>query len=619
MDDKEKYLGNDTDSLDDVSQKSDDTLEEKNGVKYETNDNWEFEAEAPTLNNDMFASTDFSDNQSNSANSSISPVNIEPSNQIVINKEPLKFIPLAIFVAVVIAVIAVLGVRYYTVPNGKENHLMNYASVAATIDGKKSSLGIYSFYLNDVISKYEERASYYNLDTSADYTTQYTEDKEGNKISWMERFQSEAMDLLKTSVYFYNAAREEGITLSDKQKDIINTQIESLKESASENNQALDDYIAEIFGEFCTADTVRLYLEYYFTSTNYKGIYTLNNKSSDEEINKFFDENKKEYYQVNISYLGLDYDTSSEEGKAESEKKIKEYMSKITDRQSIIDLVPVAYKDYIDQYVASAVQQDPKVKKADAEKEAIDNYKANVDGVIYGAQSPFDEKITDWLFDEKEPTGTVKYYVNNHTGYAYIILKTEQAVKCPDETYSVRHILITPEAEDDQIDPQTGQADYTDDQWKAAKEKAESILKAYNDGDKSESSFAMLAEKNSTDTESTSAGNSGLYGGLYENVSKDQMVAEFEDWAMDDKRKYGDTEIVKSQFGYHIMFFVNCGPVYEAKIISDVRDNKLEKSIDSLDVKLHKSALEKANSRLMLDKLEAAKQAAASNSAQAIQ
>ena len=40
-------------------------------------------------------------------------------NKIVINKEPLKFIPLAIFLAAVIAVVATFGVRYYTVPNGK--------------------------------------------------------------------------------------------------------------------------------------------------------------------------------------------------------------------------------------------------------------------------------------------------------------------------------------------------------------------------------------------------------------------------------------------------------------------------------------------------------------------
>ena len=36
------------------------------------------------------------------------------------------------------------------------------------------------------------------------------------------------------------------------------------------------------------------------------------------------------------------------------------------------------------------------------------------------------------------------------------------------------------------------------------------------------------------------------------------MVTEFNNWIFDDARKAGDVEIVKTSYGYHIMYFVGC-------------------------------------------------------------
>ena len=45
-------------------------------------------------------------------------------------------------------------------------------------------------------------------------------------------------------------------------------------------------------------------------------------------------------------------------------------------------------------------------------------------------------------------------------------------------------------------------------------------------------------------------------GGLYEDVAPGKMVTEFNDWCFDPARQPGDSGIVKTQFGYHIMYFV---------------------------------------------------------------
>ena len=46
-------------------------------------------------------------------------------------------------------------------------------------------------------------------------------------------------------------------------------------------------------------------------------------------------------------------------------------------------------------------------------------------------------------------------------------------------------------------------------------------------------------------------------GGLYTNVTLGQMVEPFEKWCFDESRKPGDSGLVKTDYGYHIMYFVD--------------------------------------------------------------
>lgn len=95
-----------------------------------------------------------------------------------------------------------------------------------------------------------------------------------------------------------------------------------------------------------------------------------------------------------------------------------------------------------------------------------------------------------------------------------------------------------------------GNTTYSDEEKAAAKTSAEDILAEYLAGNTSEESFASLATLKSTDTGSASN------GGLYEDIYPGQMVTAFEDWCFDESRKAGDTGIVETEYGYHIMYFV---------------------------------------------------------------
>ena len=616
----EKDLNENEEKLTDVNNDSVDSgLEEKDGVKYETSDNWEFDAKAPTLDENLVM-----ENQDYSI--SFDKVS-EPKptqaldNKIVINKEPLKFIPLAIFLAAVIAVVATFGVRYYTVPNGKEGKYMNPASVVATVDGQKISIGMYDYYYASIVSYYEQYASYgyYSLDTTKDYSKQYTTDDDGNKISWQKFFETEALKEVEQITTYYSKALEEGVTLTSAQKKTIEKQISTLKDSASQNDVSLDQYIKANFGTYCSEDTIRIMLEQYYLSANYKGKFKCETKVTDNDVDKYYNDHKNDYKKIEFYYIASPYDATDDNSKNESIKTAEKIMAKMKDKKSVIALVPEVYSSYIDSQVKSSMEQDSTLTEKKAREEAVKSYESNVVTTVSGSDSPFDDKMNTWLFSDDTKVGSKKYYIDESAGYIYIVLKTSKASVEEDETYTVRHILVAPESGSNSSSSTSEKTEYTDEQWAAAKKKADSILAKFNKTDKSEYEFAKLAEQYSTDSASTSSGSNDSFGGLYESVTLGQMVPDFEKWSIDDSRKYGDTGIVKSDYGYHIMFFINDCPEYQSKIIAQIKSDRLSNMIDKAEIKVHENAIKKA-----VDKEKAAKEAAAesataspSNSAQA--
>lgn len=133
----------------------------------------------------------------------------------------------------------------------------------------------------------------------------------------------------------------------------------------------------------------------------------------------------------------------------------------------------------------------------------------------------------------------------------------------------VRHILVQL---DDPAAAGNGQVTYTDDQWEACRQKAQELLDKWKAGKADEDYFAELANANSKD------GGSNTKGGLYTQVAQGEMVQAFNDWIFDEARITGDTGLVKTEFGYHVMYFVQS----EAKWIVAARTNLLSDRIDDM-------------------------------------
>ena len=177
--------------------------------------------------------------------------------------------------------------------------------------------------------------------------------------------------------------------------------------------------------------------------------------------------------------------------------------------------------------------------------------------------------------------GEIAEYFNTH--------EAEYADNGLDKTTSsvdVRHILILPEGAT--IETVTTE-EFSDEAWAAGEQKAQEILDQWLSGDKTEDSFATLANENSADT------GSNTNGGLYSGVTEGQMVEAFNDWCFDSSRQVGDYGIVKTQYGYHIMYFCGSQLLWESQAESDLlaqlSNDFINNAVKAADVKIDYSAI----------------------------
>lgn len=163
------------------------------------------------------------------------------------------------------------------------------------------------------------------------------------------------------------------------------------------------------------------------------------------------------------------------------------------------------------------------------------------------------EAITDEVLEE--------YFTNNEE-----LLKENDITKDSGDCYDVRHILIAVEGGTKGED---GKLVYSEEEWQECQEEAQKLLDEWLAGEATEETFAVLANQNSADSGSNS--NGGLYSGLTEESN---YVDEFKQWYLDSSRKTGDTGLIKTEYGYHVMYFVKGEPQWKAvareQILADV-------------------------------------------------
>ena len=127
-----------------------------------------------------------------------------------------------------------------------------------------------------------------------------------------------------------------------------------------------------------------------------------------------------------------------------------------------------------------------------------------------------------------------------------------------------------------------GTTTYSDEEKAKAQSEAENLLAQYLDGDKTEEAFTALLREHTDDVASDgTANNDGLYENIHLNSS---YVENFLNWANDASRTVGETGIVETEYGYHIMFYVGKSEqtYRDSMITSDLRDKDMTAWEDGL-------------------------------------
>ena len=615
MDEKEKDLEMENESQveentapeqeDNIAEEDTPAEQESTQTEAEEGDSWQFDASAPTLESNLGIGEDYEieipeGNEEKpqeykevpqEENGQIREFKYEAADDddedekvkrnVIVNKKAVRIAVIAAICACVAAVIAFFGVRFFFYPN--TNEIMTPGNLALTVGDQKISVGYYNYYYNMTVEDYLEAAEsgYNDLKADVDFSQQITTDDDGNEITWEQKFKEDTIWQIQYLTAFYEAAVEAGMTLSDELKENVETNIKSIQGNAAQNGQSVKEYLAENVGEYCGLNTMRTIFERLYIAQSY--FYQMNVKlmADSDEIQKALEENQENYKSISFAYIEMPY---TEEDDINAVKaKADAYCNEIKSLTDLKNLIPEVCGSLIEQYIAYGYATDEKA----AAKAIADSMEHTFDKVQFKSWFP-SEEISDWMYSEDTKAGSVAAFIDEDYSCIDILYKLSGLILNESELYSVRHILIMPhsEASAEGEDASTT-TEYTEAEWAAALEEANRILDEFNATDKSEVAFAELAEKYSEDVSSTSAGGYNYYGGQIFKTELGTMVPEFEAWGTDPSRKYGDVGIVKSQYGYHIMFFVYAGPSYMLSAKDDADSLKVDEFVESCTVTEH--------------------------------
>lgn len=459
----------------------------------------------------------------------------------------------------------------------------------ATYDDEKLSAAEYNYYYMSLYNQiyqmayeYESMYSSYGsgygsyftgFDMSKDPADQkypYDDAPESVK-TWGDYFK----EMASTRAFLMNAmyekanseeAKKDGFELTEDLMTEIKTEIDetikTLSESAKESDFALDNYIARVCGEGLSEKSYRALLEKDAVAQHYLTWYQehLTTTYTKEDVNTYFAENRTEFVTASARIFTVSY-AEAEEGstdpvytKEQAKQRAEEFNSLVSTETSFVSLA----KQYAPPSMADTFESDAATLVADAHASDITSNTA----------------VTNWIYAAERVVGD-KAVIEDTEGECFYVIYIVKPASA-DETVanaSVRHILIAAETEDAEgnaLDEATIAKNDAD-----AKAKAEGLLQTWKNNGATEEEFIKLIKDNTDDTASIET------DGLYDDVSAGgNYVAEFTNWAIDPARKAGDAEIVKTEFGYHFMYFVSASE-YQAWE-QDVRDTMASNAYNEL-------------------------------------
>ena len=453
----------------------------------------------------------------------------------------------SIGVAVLIAAILLLN-----------SGLMYTTTTALTANGVKySPAQVNYYYSSDYLnfrSQYGSYASMFGLDTSMGLSG--LDDQECPMMeggTWRDYFRESAKSDIQQTRAMLDYAAETGVSLTEEEIAEVDAQFEGIEETAKAYGYgSADKLYAMNYGSGVTTKLVR---QSALDGALVQKVYNEKQDSltwTDEELEEYYSSLNGSSDKFNFDVYVVHADTvespvTNPDG-TETTEQIATDASR-AEAKATADAIVAAYQDGLAEAEGSPDYEEVFAVAVDSQTgEAGEQPSPRTD--YSGASLP--TAYADWMKDASRKAGDVAAFADAETDpntYSVVLYLSRDDNHY--NTASVRHILVKAEASED--------GTYSDEAKAAAKAKAEEILAEYNAGEKTEESFAALANQYSEDA------GSNTNGGLYEDIGHNQMVEEFDAFCFGN-HKPGDTGIVYgesgSYAGYHVMYYVGEGELY---------------------------------------------------------
>ena len=430
------------------------------------------------------------------------------------------------------------------------NSNLLFKTTALTVGDESYSASEMSYYYANQYyywaNQYGSYASLFGLDTSGGIKGLDNQPcaMAGEGVSWKDYFLENAKNELIQEKALRDYAVQNGIELSQEELADVESSFEGMDEYARSQGYASGDKLfAANYGTGVNANLVRqAFLNSALASkalTSYSDSLEYSPAELKEQYASYNGE--QDYFDLAYYYVAAEKtETAGENGETTQEVTA----DALAAAEAAAKAIQAAYDGAEGEDFAARLDQAVAAQVADASA----THSANTQGAGINAA------YKDWAMNAARKAGDITVTADgNDSGYYVVVYIGRE-----NNDYNlaqVRHILVKAEADAD--------GNYTEEAKAAAKARAEEILAEYEAGDKTEGSFAALAEQYSED------GGSNTNGGLYDSVVKGQMVAEFNDFCFA-SHKSGDTAIVYgesgSYAGYHVMYYVGEGDNYAQTI-----------------------------------------------------
>ena len=383
--------------------------------------------------------------------------------------------------------------------------ILQRGAAAVTLDGEEYSAAEYSYFYHVVYQ------SYYR--TYGDYI---------NSMVTADQLQEETIRQMKFVQAALARAEEEGYTLDEEGEEAIQAEIDAFKTEAAAVGQSYSAHIKQVYGSLVTKSVYEENLRKGATASLFAQAYQDSLEYSQSDIEAEYEANPDNYDLIDCEYVYIN---------AKPEDQINERDEVVEPTEEETAAAWEAGQALAEELMEA--WENGEDVEALAEDETTATY-GSVEGSAYSTAT-----YVNWCFEEERDPGEIGIVENEENGWIYVV-RFQDRYRDERRSVNVRHILVSEANLEGVEDP-------TDEDVLA---KAEEILDSW---DGTEDGFAALANEYSQDA------GSNTNGGLYEDVLPGQMVENFDNWCFDASRASGDTGIVDSTYGYHIMYYVGQG------------------------------------------------------------